>query len=353
MKLGFIGLGKMGSRMVTKLLTEGHEVMVWNRSKDKIENLQSQISNLKIKENLKVAESVKDLVSQLNSPRIIWSMLPAHSGPSADGPSGRSGRSDSDEFSDSMSSEESSGSKRSKTSDPTEQMLLGPQGIADFVAKDDIVIDGGNAHYTDTQKRYEHFKSKGIRFLGIGVSGGVIAAQDGYPMMVGGDESAYEQIKPILDSLAKPAGGHQYFGTGGAGHFVKMVHNAIEYGYMQAIGEGFGLMNKAPYDLDLVKVARLYAKGTLVSGFMMERTVEALEDDPRLKNLSGYIEDSGEARWAIEQAKEEEVPIPIIEKSLEFRVKSREDTGTALTFAARMVAALRFAFGRHEVQKKD
>lgn len=312
MQLGFIGLGRMGAGMAEKLLNEGHSLVVWNRSKDKIENLQSQISNLKIKDNLSVADSIEDLVNKLDPPGIIWSMLPA--------------------------------------GDPTEQMLLGSAGIADFVAKGDIVIDGANSRFSDTQRRFEQFSQKGILFLGIGVSGGVIAAESGYPLMVGGSKKAYDYIKPILDSLAKPSGGHQYFGEGGAGHFVKMVHNAIEYGYMQAIGEGFGLLDKAPYNLDLVKVARLYTKGTLVSGFMMERTIEAMEDDPRLEKLTGYIEDSGEARWAIEQAKEENVPIPIIEKSLEFRVKSREDTGTAATFAARMVAGLRFVFGRHEVK---
>ena len=183
------------------------------------------------------------------------------------------------------------------------------------------MIDGGNAYYLDTQKRYEKFKKSGIRFLGIGVSGGVIAAKKGYPMMVGGDKSGYEHIKPILDSLSQPNGGYEYFGEGGAGHFVKMIHNGIEYGIMQSIGEGFGVLEKSPYNLDLVKVAKLYQKGTLVSGFMMQRTIDALENDTKLSSIEGYIEESGEGRWTVEEAKKQKVPVEIIEASLEFRAR--------------------------------
>ena len=210
MKLGFLGLGRMGSNMVIKLLNAGHEVTVWNRSPDKIKNLKLNIKNSEESSSLSSANSVEDLVRSLKKPRIIWSMLPA--------------------------------------GEATQEIL---DEVEKYVARGDIVIDGGNAHYPDTQKRYEHFSRKGIRFLGIGVSGGVIAAVEGYPLMAGGDKSAYYYIKPILDSLAKPKGGHQYFGQGGAGHFVKMVHNGIEYGVMQSIGEGFGVLSKSPYNLDL------------------------------------------------------------------------------------------------------
>ena len=170
--------------------------------------------------------------------------------------------------------------------------------------------------------------------------------------MAGGDQSAYDHIKPILDSLAKPKGGHEYFGQGGAGHFVKMVHNGIEYGIMQSVGEGFGLLQKSPYNLDLLKVAKLYQKGTLVSGFMMQRTIDALEKDPKLSQIEGYIEESGEGRWTVEQAKREKVSVPIIEESLMYRAKSRQDSKVSSTFAAKLVAALRQAFGGHEVKKK-
>jgi len=297
--------------MVAKLVNEGHEVVVWNRTKEKISNFKFQISNSQYKDNLKIANSIKDLVLKLEKPRIIWLMLPA----------GRA----------------------------TQEIL---DQVEDDIGSGDIVIDGGNAHYADTQKRFEHFKSKGIKFLGIGVSGGVIAARDGYPLMVGGDRSAYDHIKPILDSLAKPGGGHEYFGEGGAGHFVKMVHNGIEYGIMQSIGEGFGVLSKSSYDLDLIKVAKLYQKGTLVSGFMMERTIEALENDPKMEKLEGYIEASGEGDWTVEEATKQNLPVDVIKTALNFRTKSRQDSKVSSSFAARMVAALRNVFGGHPVKGK-
>src|SRR3989344_3695909 len=300
--------------MVMKLLSEGHEVVVWNRSAEKIENLKLKSENFGSRKNLKAADSVQNLVKELKSPRVVWSMLPA--------------------------------------GEPTEEILMGPEGVADWVEEGDIVIDGGNSYFEDTQRRYEYFTNKGILFLGIGVSGGIIAAKDGYPMMVGGSVEGYELIKPVLESLAKPNGGHEYFGEGGAGHFVKMVHNGIEYGIMQSIGEGFGVLSKSSYNLDLVKVARLYQKGTLVSGFMMQRTIEALEKDPKLASIEGYIEESGEGRWTVEQAKKLGVPVEVIEKSLEFRVKSRKNPKIAASFAAKLVAAMRAVFGGHEVKKK-
>ncbi|OGD88460.1 6-phosphogluconate dehydrogenase (decarboxylating) [Candidatus Curtissbacteria bacterium RIFCSPLOWO2_02_FULL_40_11] len=309
MQLGFIGLGKMGSRMVIKLFEGGHEVVAWNRTKEKVIALQEESKGSSGK--LVAADSVEDLVKKLDKPRVVWSMLPA--------------------------------------GDATEYILA---EISKFVDKDDIVIDGGNTRFPDTQKRYEEFESKGVRFLGIGVSGGVIAEHEGYPLMAGGNSSAYVRIKPILDTLAKLGGGHEYFGEGGAGHFVKMVHNGIEYGYMQSIGEGFGVLEKSPYNLDLVKVAKLYTRGTLVSGFMMERVVESLEKDPKLESLDGVIDASGEGEWTISEGKKLNVPVNVIEESFEFRKKSKTDKNVSSTFAARLIAALRQAFGGHEVKKR-
>ena len=295
MKLGFIGLGKMGARMAQKLISEHHEVIAWNRSDHELKNV----------------DSVEKLVKSLKIPRVIWSMLPS--------------------------------------GEATEKVL---KEISKFVSKNDIVIDGGNSNFKDTQRRFEDFKKKGIRFLGIGVSGGIIAATEGYPMMVGGDKSAYEYIKPILNSLSKPKGGHEYFGIGGAGHFVKMVHNGMEYGIMQSLGEGFGVLEKSPYDLNLQKVAQLYQKGTLVCGFMLDRALEALRNDPKLSKIVGIIAESGEAKWTVEQAKEEGVDVEIIARSLEFRRRSQKDEKIQKSFSARMVAALRQAFGAHEIRKK-
>lgn len=313
MKIGFIGLGKMGSRMVLKLLDESHESTVWNRSPQPTEEIKNQKSKIKnTNQKLKIAKTIKKLIQSLEKPRIVWSMVPA--------------------------------------GEATESVL---KEISKYVQKDDIVIDGGNAFYKDTERRYKQFKKRGVRFLGIGVSGGIIAARDGYPIMAGGDKSAYEFISPILDSLAKPHGRHEYFGEGGAGHFVKMVHNGIEYGIMQSLGEGFGVLDKSPYNLDLLRVAKLYQKGTLVSGFMLDRAVEALFQDPKLSKIIGIIEESGEGKWTVEQAKEEGVEVEIINRSLEFRRRSQKDKKVQNSFSARMVAALRHAFGGHKITKKS
>lgn len=307
MKIGFIGLGKMGTRIVEKLLRDNHEVVGWNRTPEIAEQLQLKVKSKK----LKVSKTIKELVENLESPRVIWVMLPA--------------------------------------GDATEQVL---QEIAHYGEKGDIVIDGGNAFYKDTQRRFEEFTQTGIRFLGIGVSGGVIAERTGYPFMVGGDKSAYEEIIPILDSLTKPDGGHTYFGTGGAGHFVKMVHNGIEYGMMQAIGEGFGVLEKAPYAIDLLAVAKNWQKGTIVSSFLIDRAKDALEKNPELSDIIGEIDATGEAEWTVNQAKEENVFAENIEQSLDFRRRSKVDPKVRDSFAARMVAALRREFGGHAVKKK-
>ncbi len=312
MKLGFIGLGKMGSRMVLKLLQEGHEVVVWNRSIGTIENFKFQISNFKLKENqVLFAENIEELVKSLEKPRVLWLMLPA--------------------------------------GEATQDML---DEVSKQVEKDDIVIDGGNAHFGDSQKRYEEFQKREVKFLGIGVSGGLLAFENGYPLMVGGNRSAYEYIKPILESLSRPHGGFDYFGEGGAGHFVKMVHNAIEYGMMQAIAEGFGILEKSSYKFDLHKVANVWQKGTIISSFLMDRAADALGKDKNFATMNGSIDATGEAEWAITQAKKEQVPIEIIEKSLDFRSQSKKDTAIQNSFAAKMVAALRHEFGGHAILKK-
>jgi 6-phosphogluconate dehydrogenase len=180
------------------------------------------------------------------------------------------------------------------------------------------------------------------------VSGGVIAEVKGYPLMVGGDRSAYDHIIPILDALSKPNGGHDYFGTGGAGHYVKMVHNAIEYAYMQGIGEGFGVLEKSEYNFDLLKVAKLYDKGSLISGFMMARTIEALERDPKLEGFSGVMGSAtGETVWTVEEAEKKGLLIDVIKRSLDLRKESVNDEKIQKSFASKMVQALRAAFGGH------
>jgi len=307
MKIGFIGLGKMGGRMVAKLLADGHEVVVWNRSEAPIRELELRFKN----KELRSAKTIRDLICKLEKPRVIWLMLPA--------------------------------------GEATESIL---NEIIKFVEKEDIIIDGGNAHFKDTEKRYRELKTKGIRFLGIGVSGGIIAAKTGYPLMAGGDKNAYDFVKPILDSLSKPSGGHDYFGEGGSGHFIKMIHNGIEYGIMQSLAEGLEVLEKAPYRLDLLKVAKLWQKGTLVSGFMLDRVADVLAKDPSLSKSSGAIGmASGEGKWTVEQAKEENVPVEIIERSLDYRKRSQDDLKIQNSFTAKMISALRNAFGGHSVSQ--
>lgn len=314
MQIGFIGLGKMGKRMVEKLLLERHEVVAWNRSIEAIEELVESYTKLEKKDQkvagkLSVAFNLMQLVKVLKKPRVIWVMLPA--------------------------------------GEATQAIL---DQLAEFIEEGDIVIDGGNSYFQDTQKRADKFRQRGIKFLGVGVSGGIIAAKTGYPLMAGGSRTGFEYIEPVLKSLAKPNGGYEFFGSGGAGHFVKMVHNGIEYGIMQSIGEGFGLLQKAPYKLDLLKIAKLYQKGTLLSGFMMDRSSEVLENDPNLTKLKGVIAESGEAKWTVAEAKKKDLPIEVIAKALQFRQKSQTDLNIQKSFAARMIASLRQAFGGHPVK---
>jgi 6-phosphogluconate dehydrogenase len=313
MKLGFIGLGKMGTRMAGKLFSEEHELTVWNRSLAPAEELLEECKKPGggACGRIDIAKTLPDLVENLIKPRVIWMMLPAGG--------------------------------------PTESVL---ETLSGLVGPNDILIDGGNSYYKDTENRFNALKEQKIRFLGIGVSGGIIAEKQGYPLMAGGDKSAYEYIKPILGSLAKPYGGYEYFGTGGAGHFVKMVHNGIEYGIMQSLGEGFEVLEKAPYKFDLLKIARLYQKGTLVSGFMLDRLVEVIEKNPALADIEGIIAESGEARWTVEQAQEEGVETDIIKRSLEYRRQSQTDKRVQNSFTAKLVAALRNAFGGHDIQRK-
>jgi 6-phosphogluconate dehydrogenase len=320
MRIGFLGLGKMGSRMAKKLIADGHDVVVWNRSKEPVQALIADVEHAKPTHKsigiknfgiITPAETVQELVGKLSPTRIIWAMLPA--------------------------------------GDATESQL---SEVSKYLEKNDILIDGGNANWKDTQRRFETFTKLGIRFLGIGVSGGVLAEKNGFPLMAGGDKSAYEEIVPILDTFAYPNGGHTYLGTGGAGHFVKMVHNGVEYGMMQAIGEGFEVLEKSPFNLDLLQVGQIWQRGSIVSSFLIDRAVDALKKDGKLANLAGPIAENGEAKWTLDAAKEEGVQVKVIEDSLQYRWDSQTDEKIQNSYTAKMVSALRFEFGGHEVKKK-
>ncbi len=343
MKIGILGLGRMGSRIAQKLHEEGHQIFVWNRSWETTEKFLESLgksiakgaevdtkifslpaqgpknSNLKTEGSNESSEnfvfprafkSIEELVVSLPTPRVLWTMLPS--------------------------------------GEPTQTAI---DELQKYLQSGDIVIDGGNAHFKDSERRYQSFKKIGVGFLGIGVSGGIIAAKNGYPLMVGGSASAYRYIKPILESLAKPGGGYHYFGEGGAGHFVKMVHNGIEYGMMQSLAEGFAVLEKSKYKFNLFDVAKLWQKGTIVSSFLLDRVVDSLAQNPNLKNMAGPVSESGEARWTIEEAKKEKVEVQIITNSLDFRLRSQKDKKLQSSFAAKMLNGLRNAFGGHEVKK--
>lgn len=315
MQIGILGLGKMGSRIAEKLILDGHEVIVWNRSDGPVEELKIKIEKSNTKNtnyNFKFFYTIQELVASLKSPKVIWMMLPAGSA--------------------------------------TQSIL---DEVLKYVLAGDIIIDGGNAYYKDTEQRSRILAASGIKFLGIGVSGGVKAFENGYPLMAGGDISAYQYITTILDSLSKPNGGHRYCGPGGAGHFVKMVHNGIEYGMMQSIAEGFGVLDKGPYQLDLPTVAGLWQQGTIISGFLMGCAKDALEKDPHLATIEGVIDATGEADWTVKQGNEQGVFVENIAQSLDFRIRSKTDKRISSSFAARLVAALRREFGGHNVKIKS
>ncbi|HSX09603.1 MAG TPA: decarboxylating 6-phosphogluconate dehydrogenase [Candidatus Saccharimonadales bacterium] len=311
MQIAILGMGKMGRNIAEKLMTEGHKVVVWNRSSEILDKMRIDKASFIVDQKLTIVHSIAELKSVLIKPRVIWIMLPA--------------------------------------GDATDATLQELQ--LNVVDQNDIVIDGGNSQYEHTEETYRDFQSKGIKFLGIGVSGGIHGLENGYPLMVGGDKSAYDYIKPILDSLARPNGGHNYFGTGGAGHFVKMVHNGIEYGMMQAIAEGFGILAKSDYKINLVTAGNNWQRGGIVASFLVYTTVLALIKDHNLDQFDGYIDTTGEAEWTVLTAETLGVPIPVIKEALAFRKKSQYDKGVQETFVAKLVAAMRHEFGGHEIHK--
>lgn len=312
MQIGILGLGKMGSRLMEKLLKEGHEVVAWNRSRDVLDQLKIDKGEYIVKQKLQISYGIEGLRDSLFKPRVFWLMLPA--------------------------------------GEATESVLAEVVNIAEG---GDVIIDGGNAHFKDTQRRFDTLTPKGIKFLGIGVSGGIRGQEAGFCIMAGGNKEGYEYLLPAIESLAKPEGGYNYFGIGGAGHFIKMVHNGIEYGMMQALGEGFGVLEKSPYSLNLLDVASVYQRGSIIRSFLLDMAVAAFVEDPSFVNIEGIIAATGEGKWTIEQAKEELVPVDVIMKSLEFRERSQYDKAVQESFAAKLVAALRKQFGGHEVKRNE
>lgn len=299
MKIGFIGLGKMGLNMVLRLLLGKHEVVVWNKTKRSIDEAAAQ--------GAIAASSIEDMVNKLPGKKIVWLMVPA-----------------------------------GKPVDDNLEILL------QFLNEGDIIIDGGNSYWRETQQRANKAALKGVYFLDCGTSGGVWGLQNGYCLMYGGDKNSAEYAEPIFKTLA-PEKGYVYCGPSGTGHMVKMVHNGIEYGMMQAYAEGFDILENSPYNLNLAKIADAWQYGSVVRSWLLELAVNALNDDPKLERLKGYVQDSGEGRWTVQTAIDFDVPAHVITASLFTRFQSRQDE----SFAMKMLAALRNQFGGHAVKLKE
>ncbi len=301
MQIAMIGLGRMGMNMVRRLLKGNHEVIAYNRTPDKTDEI--------VKQGAIGAYSLSELVGKLSPPRVVWLMLPA--GPVID--------------------------------DHLDQ-------LKDLLSDGDIVIDGGNTYYKDDIRRAEMLAEKGIQYVDAGVSGGIWGLTVGYCTMVGGTKENYAYLEPIFKTLAPPDG-YLYCGPTGAGHFVKMVHNGIEYGMMQAYGEGFDILEASPYadSLNYAEVAHLWNQGSVIRSWLLELAEAAFKKDPGLSHVQGYVEDSGEGRWTVQQAVETGVSAPVISLSLFKRFSSRQED----EYSDKVVAALRREFGGHAVVEAE
>ena len=297
MELGFIGLGKMGMNMVTRLRRDNHRIVVFDRSADLVKQAESH--------GCVAAASLSDLIGKLAAPRTVWVMVPSGA--------------------------------------PTEETV---QAVAALLQPGDTVIDGGNTRFHDDVRRAADLKHKQLHYIDVGTSGGIWGLKVGYCLMIGGEEAPVKRLTPIFTTLA-PENGWAHVGGHGAGHYVKMVHNGIEYSMMQGYAEGFELMSKSEYNLDLGRVADLWMHGSVVRSWLLELAVDALKDDPKLDKLKGFVQDSGEGRWMIADAIEKDVPVPTLTTALFTRFRSRQDQ----SFAEKMLAALRNAFGGHAVRR--
>jgi 6-phosphogluconate dehydrogenase len=295
MQLGMIGLGRMGSNMTLRLLQGGHQVVVFDRSQE--------ATKASADKGAIPSGSLEDLGQKLKPPRTFWLMIPAGA--------------------------------------PVDDTI---QRLQATLSQGDLVIDGGNSHYKDSIRRAEDLRSKQIDFLDVGVSGGIWGLKVGFCLMIGGSETVFKQVEPIFKTLA-PVDGYAYVGGSGAGHYSKMVHNAIEYSMMQGYAEGFEILKAAPYEYDLQQLAALWNHGSVIRSWLLELAQAALERDSELAHLKGYVEDSGEGRWTLEEALQYAVPMPALAMSVFMRFRSRQED----SFSAKVVAALRNEFGGHPV----
>jgi 6-phosphogluconate dehydrogenase len=297
MRIGFIGLGRMGANMCRRLLRDGHEIVAYNRSPEKTRELAG--------EGAEPAFSIDELVAKLEPPRATWIMVPA--------------------------------------GDATEAQI---DELTKHLEPGDTIVDGGNTNFHDDQRRHPALGERGLHYVDAGVSGGIWGLSVGFCLMVGGEEQAVRPLEPVFLSLA-PEGGYRHVGGPGAGHYVKMVHNGIEYGLMQAYAEGFEILHASDYDLDLAEISDLWMQGSVVRSWLLELAGRAFrsngQDLPRLKD---WVADSGEGRWTVQEAIDRDIPAPIITLSLQARFRSRQDE----SYGAKVLAALRNEFGGHAVK---
>jgi 6-phosphogluconate dehydrogenase len=298
-ELAIVGLGRMGGNMARRLHNAGHRVVAYNRSYDKTEEIMG--------EGLEGGREPEDVVAMLNAPRIVWLMVPA--------------------------------------GDATQKSM---EQFAALLSPGDTIVDGGNSNFHDTKRRHSEMKARGINYVDAGISGGVWGLVNGYGTMVGGEPEAVTPLEPIFTALA-PEGGYVYCGPPGAGHYTKMVHNGIEYGLMQAYAEGFEIMHASEYPLDLEKIAKAWMHGTVIRSWLLELAGRAFEQSgTELENIKGWVADSGEGRWTVQDAIDHDVPAPIITLSLLARFSSRQDE----SYSAKVLAALRNQFGGHAVKSE-
>jgi len=298
MKLGMVGLGRMGRNMALRMKRAGHDLAGTDRSAETLAEVE--------KLGIRSFGTAGDLVRGLEAPRVLWAMIPA--GPPVD--------------------------------DLIDQALP-------LMQRGDLLVDGGNSNWRDSKRRGARLAQEGILFADAGTSGGIWGLELGYCIMIGGSNDAIARLRPALDALA-PEGGWRHVGAVGAGHFSKMVHNGIEYGMMQAYGEGFELLEASEFGYDLAQLAQLWNQGSVVRSWLLELAERAFRDDPRLQNIRGYVEDSGEGRWTVVEAIEHGVPAPVLALSLFERFRSRQED----SFRDRVIAALRHQFGGHAVKAK-
>jgi 6-phosphogluconate dehydrogenase len=301
MKAAMIGLGKMGANMARRLIEGGHEIVGYNRTS-------SVTTEMAVNDGLLPAVSLEELVDQLPSPRVLWMMVPAGV--------------------------------------PIKTMI---QSLAPLLEKGDVLIDGGNSFYKDSLSNGTELEEKGIHFIDVGTSGGIWGREEGYSMMVGGSSEAVQTITPLLKTLAPgPDLGWGHVGPLGSGHFVKMIHNGIEYGIMQAYAEGFEIMNsKEEFSLDLHQISELWRFGSVIRSWLLDLTSNALAENPDLDGIQGWVADSGEGRWTVFESIDLDIPAPVITAALQARFVSRKEEN----YAAKLLAAMRNQFGGHEIKK--